>query len=140
MAMTSPVDLNAIELQLNNSEATPLRVLGNSSSSPERAAKVRSIKDWARAELGLPDHVVVMATELRCTEPGCPPLETVVAILRDGRQQQFKIHKALADIVAEDVRAGAHELLEGRGRAHGPEQTASSADQGSETSPSSTRP
>jgi hypothetical protein len=53
-------------------------MLGRTKSSPERTAKVRLIKDWARESLQLADEVIILVTELRCIEPGCPPLETVV--------------------------------------------------------------
>jgi len=89
-------------------------------SSPERAAKVRTIKDWAREALSLPEEGVVMATELRCTEPGCPPLETVVAVMGDGESRQFKIHKGIEDVTYEDVERGAASMLRGVAHHHGP--------------------
>jgi hypothetical protein len=71
--------------------------------TPGRTAE---IKAWAAESLGLGDDVAVMVTELRCTEPGCPPLETVVAVLgASGPARQYKIHKPLADVTREDVRA-----------------------------------
>jgi hypothetical protein len=70
---------------------------------PGRATE---IKAWAAETFGLTDSVTVMVTELRCTEPGCPPLETVVAILgEDGPARQYKIHKPMDDVTREDVRA-----------------------------------
>lgn len=68
--------------------------------------RTTEIKAWAAEALGLTDDVALMVTELRCTEPGCPPLETVVAVLGgDGPNQQYKIHKPLADVTREDVQA-----------------------------------
>ena len=51
-----------------------------------------------------------MVTELACSEPGCPPVETVIALLAPGRQDQVKIHKGLADVTSADVEAllGSH--------------------------------
>lgn len=47
---------------------------------------------------------VILATELQCTEPGCPPLETVLALLpATGGRFQAKIHKAAAGITDEDL-------------------------------------
>jgi hypothetical protein len=64
------------------------------------------IKVWAAEALGLTDDVAVMVTELRCTEPGCPPLETVVAVLGgNGPNRQYKIHKPLEEVTREDVQA-----------------------------------
>lgn len=61
-----------------------------------------------------------MATELRCTEPGCPPLETVVALMGEAGtgQRQFKIHKALGAVSYEDVGSGAAAMLRGEPQRH----------------------
>ncbi len=68
---------------------------------PKRIAEV---KEWVVEVFGLGADVTVMVTELRCTEPGCPPLETVIAILdRPGRPRQFKVHKAAAEVTFADV-------------------------------------
>lgn len=68
-------------------------------------AHLAAVKGWVAEALALPDDVTVMVTELRCTEPGCPPLETVVAVLRSGQPPaQRKLHKATAEITADDIR------------------------------------
>jgi hypothetical protein len=47
---------------------------------------------------------VIFATELHCTEPGCPPLETVLTLLpATGGRFEAKIHKAAAEITDEDL-------------------------------------
>jgi hypothetical protein len=110
-------------------------MFGQSRACPERSSKVRSIKEWAREALHLSDDVVIMATELRCTEEGCPPLETVVAVMHeDGAQQQFKIRKALVDVLYEDVEEGAARMLRGEEHEHRP------TDHRSEESPPTVRP
>jgi hypothetical protein len=66
--------------------------------------KIASIKEWTAEVFQLPADVSVMVTELRCTEPGCPPLETVIAILtQPGKTRQYKIEKALAEVTFLDV-------------------------------------
>ncbi len=68
-------------------------------------AQLAAIKSWVAETLALPDDVTVMVTELRCGEPGCPPLETVIAVLRPGAPpEQRKLHKASAAITADDIR------------------------------------
>ena len=47
----------------------------------------------------------VFVTELTCTEPGCPPVETAIALLRSGSNRQVKIHKKVVDVSIEDVRS-----------------------------------
>jgi hypothetical protein len=47
-----------------------------------------------------------MVNELACYEPGCPPIETVVALLRQGEPPwQVKVHKAVVDISDDDLLA-----------------------------------
>ncbi|MEM7094264.1 MAG: hypothetical protein AAF567_14775 [Actinomycetota bacterium] len=45
----------------------------------------------------------MLVTELECSEPGCPPIETVIALLREGEQVQHKIHKPIAEVSEADV-------------------------------------
>ncbi|MEM9039510.1 MAG: hypothetical protein AAGD33_06415 [Actinomycetota bacterium] len=47
----------------------------------------------------------VLVTELACSEPGCPPIETVIAVLADTGNVQYKIHKPVAEVDVDDVRA-----------------------------------
>ena len=66
--------------------------------------KAAGIKQWVVEALSLDDNAVVMVTELRCTEPGCPPLETVIAVMRGaGQRSQVRIHKGVADLTREEV-------------------------------------
>lgn len=63
------------------------------------------IKTWTREALQLNDETTVMITELECREPGCPPIETVIAVLRGpGNTQQYKIHKTADEISLSDVK------------------------------------
>ena len=43
-----------------------------------------ALKNAVRSRFGLEAETRVMLTELQCTEPGCPPVETVIAILAAG--------------------------------------------------------
>lgn len=83
-----------------------------SRTTSEQVKKTRQIKDVIRQKLRLGDDVTVMVTELKCTEPGCPPLETVIAILGiNGRQLQRKIHRSIVEIADGDLET-AGELLQ----------------------------
>jgi hypothetical protein len=114
-------------------------MFGQERSSPERAARVRTLKEWTREALNLPEDAVILATELRCTEPGCPPLETVVAVMRVGDdRQQFKIHKPISDVVYEDIEDGAARML--RGEAHAHAQRAEDGEDASDDAPPTKRP
>ena len=76
---------------------------GRRTIAPDRAA---CIKAWARMLWALSDETTVMVTELECREPGCPPIETVIAVLEGpGRTTQYKIHKAADEVSQADVEA-----------------------------------
>jgi hypothetical protein len=62
------------------------------------------IKTWTREALQLNDETTVMVTELECREPGCPPIETVIAVLKGpGNTQQYKIHKTANEVGLSDI-------------------------------------
>lgn len=62
------------------------------------------IKAWARGVFHLNDETTVMVTELECREPGCPPIETVIALLKGpGETQQYKIHKTASEVGLSDL-------------------------------------
>jgi hypothetical protein len=62
------------------------------------------IKAWTRAVFHLNDEATVMVTELECREPGCPPIETVIAVLKGpGDTQQYKIHKTATELGLSDI-------------------------------------
>ncbi len=74
---------------------------GKRTIQPEQADR---IKDWTREVFHLNDETTVMVTELECREPGCPPVETVIALLKGpGNTQQYKIHKTVDQIGLSDV-------------------------------------
>jgi len=65
----------------------------------------QQIKAWVTANLS--DDVVgaqILVTELECSEPGCPPKETVIALLASGAPaRQYKVFKPLGEITETDV-------------------------------------
>lgn len=70
-----------------------------------RLAAIRALKASARIVLEAGEDEVVVVNELRCTEPGCPPLETVVALLRAGSPpRQLKVHKPVTEVTEADLR------------------------------------
>ena len=76
---------------------------GRRTIAPDQAER---IKAWARRLWALSDETTVMVTELECREPGCPPIETVVAVLEGpGKTTQHKLHKTAAEVTQSDVEA-----------------------------------
>ena len=89
--------------------------LGPRVRDPDKAAQV---KRWAQDAFNLQDGVTIMVTELRCTEPDCPPLETVIAVMHaDARQPvQYKLHKPLAAVSQADLSSLTTQHAAGRDR------------------------
>jgi hypothetical protein len=72
-------------------------------------AQASRIKDWVQRTFALSADDAVLVTELQCTEEGCPPLETVIAILAEpGKPRPFKLHKPMADVTATDIQTLRH--------------------------------
>lgn len=69
----------------------------------DRSGASSRIKQWALELLAVDDDASILVTELACTEPGCPPLETVIAILSTRGNRQFKLHRGMAEVTREDV-------------------------------------
>ena len=62
------------------------------------------IKLATRAVLKLSDDVVISVTELTCREPGCPDIETVVAIFQAGHQPlTVRFHVPIPKIAEDEL-------------------------------------
>lgn len=80
--------------------------LFDSRRSDARRAATRSLKELARELFPAEPDDVVMVNELACSEPGCPPVETVVALLRTGHEpRQIKVHKPVVEVTRADLEA-----------------------------------
>jgi len=67
-------------------------------------SRLREIKGWVREGLVLPPTATVLVAELECKEPGCPPLETMIAVLHGpGQRTQKKIQLAVVELTRELV-------------------------------------
>ena len=67
---------------------------------------VEQIKRWIVAAFAPGEDTVIMVTELQCREPGCPPLETVIALLHSGGPaERLTLHKPLAEVTEHDIRS-----------------------------------
>jgi hypothetical protein len=70
-----------------------------------RSPELLAVKETVRRLLGLDDDTAVVVRELACAEPGCPPLETVIAVLpADGPRRQWKLHVPLTQVTETDLR------------------------------------
>jgi len=81
-----------------------------SRSDERRSAAIRSLKAAARTLFGAAEDDAVVVNELSCSELGCPPIETVVALLREGSPpRQVKVHKPAVEVTEDDLRAAIQE-------------------------------
>lgn len=62
-----------------------------------KSEHVQQLKTWTQEILTLPTDVPISISQLQCHEPGCPPVETVIAVMSQPIQT-FKIHGAASDI------------------------------------------
>lgn len=67
--------------------------------SPEQ---LQQLKAWVSEQLALEEEIPVSISQLACTEPGCPPLETVISVMSKP-PQTYKIHRPAAEITHADV-------------------------------------
>jgi hypothetical protein len=61
------------------------------------------VRDWARARFALTDDETVMVSEVACSVPGCPPIETHLVFWTAAGRHHFKIFKPLAAVVEDDL-------------------------------------
>ncbi|MFF4865538.1 hypothetical protein ACFY3J_28165 [Streptomyces sp. NPDC001231] len=68
--------------------------------------RLRELRDIVRAVLGLDDDTAVIIRQFTYTEPGHPPLETVVTVLpMDGDARRWTLHRPTDRITEHDLRA-----------------------------------
>ena len=66
--------------------------------------KVQHLKSLIYEILEIDSEIPVSISQLQCSEPDCPPIETVIAIMTTPAQQ-YKIHKSVAEIDSSDISA-----------------------------------
>jgi hypothetical protein len=82
----------------------PVRL--TSMRSAATGADTVALKAAVRQLLGLDDRHTVVVQQLACAEPGCPPVETVVAVLAAGEEpRRWTLHKPLSTVTPSDIRA-----------------------------------
>jgi len=62
------------------------------------------VKAWTRESLELTAEDTILVSEVACTRPGCPPLETLVAFwTHTAERHWFKVFKPVADVMPDDL-------------------------------------
>lgn len=57
---------------------------GRGAGAPPDIAQIEAIKRWTRETLRLSADVVVTVSEIACVDPGCPLMETAIAVFEEG--------------------------------------------------------
>ncbi|AEH10698.1 MULTISPECIES: hypothetical protein [Protofrankia] len=84
-----------------------------SAVDPDIAEKLRG---WIRSALDLDEEATVLVAQLACAEPGCPPVETVLAALPAAGRRSVTLPGPAARLTESDVRRAFH--LSGETHAH----------------------
>jgi hypothetical protein len=67
-------------------------------------ADTTELKRWVHEELSLEAGTMVTVSELTSTEPGCPPLETVISVFPDGQDSFLvKVAKPIVEVERIDL-------------------------------------
>ena len=78
-------------------------MLGFSKKSLGNSNAAERVRDWTRTRFALTDDETVMVSEVACSVPGCPPVETHLVFWTAAGRHHFKIFKPLADVVEDDL-------------------------------------
>jgi nitrate reductase delta subunit len=82
-------------------------MLGSIRKSPSKLKALELVAAWTRARFKLPPDAAVLVSEVTCSLPGCPPLETVVAFWGEGNtRHSFKLFKPVAQVSEDDLPPG----------------------------------
>jgi hypothetical protein len=75
-------------------------MLGLTRKRPDNGAAVDRLRHWTRTRFSLAESETIMAAEIACAVPGCPPIETHVVFWTGLGRHHFKIfrfHEECAD-------------------------------------------
>jgi nitrate reductase delta subunit len=78
-------------------------MLGFIKKGPDRTAALDRVRDWTRRRFALADDDTIMVSQIECTVPGCPPIETHVVFWTALGRHHFKIFKPLAGVSEDDL-------------------------------------
>ena len=78
-------------------------MLGLTRKRPDNAAAVDRLHHWTRTRFSLADSETIMAAEIACAVPGCPPIETHVVFWTGLGRHHFKIFKPVAEVAEDDL-------------------------------------
>ena len=108
LAMSEDYDIDEVEKRAHpyHQALDALRLLLNEGMTKKRAdrsAEQERVLGWTRERFNLDEDETIMVSELPCSDPGCPPVETHVVFWTQAGRQHFKVYKPLAEVAADDL-------------------------------------
>ena len=77
--------------------------MGFRKKNSEHFANLSRVREWTRLRFALSDATSISVSEVACRLPGCPPIETVINFWVDDCRYHFKVFKAVADVIEDDI-------------------------------------
>jgi nitrate reductase delta subunit len=77
--------------------------VGLTKKSPGISAEQERVRTWTREHFNLREEETIMVSELPCSDPGCPPVETHLVFWTQAGRHQFKVFKPLAEVIPDDL-------------------------------------
>jgi nitrate reductase molybdenum cofactor assembly chaperone NarJ/NarW len=77
--------------------------VGLTKKSPGISTEQERVRTWTREHFNLGEGETIMVSELPCSDPGCPPVETHLVFWTQAGRHQFKVFKPLAEVVPDDL-------------------------------------
>lgn len=79
-------------------------MFGSVRKNPAHLQALERVQEWTRERFQLLDDAAILVTEIKCSLPGCPPLETAVAFwTADQTRHHFKVFKPVVEVVNDDL-------------------------------------
>ena len=75
-------------------------------STKPTGGHAKRVKDMVREAWSIPENVIIMVSELRCHDEGCPDVETVIALMHEGTEpEKVKIYKPMVELNLEEIKS-----------------------------------
>jgi nitrate reductase delta subunit len=108
LAMSEDYDVEEAEKRAHpyHQVLDSLRLLlseGMTKKGADRSVEQERVLSWTRERFNLDEDETIMVSELPCSDPGCPPVETHVVFWTQAGRQHFKVYKPLAEVAADDL-------------------------------------
>lgn len=108
LAMSEDYDVEDVDKRVHpyHQALDALRLVlhvGMTKKVADRSAEQERVLSWTRERFKLDEDEAIMVSQLPCSDPGCPPVETHVVFWTPAGRQHFKVFKPLAEVVADDL-------------------------------------